>query len=75
MEFYRYFPEFFDFIMLLSKLTGSQEPVEPTLKEPLIYQNFRGFDICGVPYVYINREIQGMPVMQNKSESGKKSIC
>ena len=26
-------------------------------------QNFRGFDICGVPYVYINREIQGMPVV------------
>ena len=25
-------------------------------------QNFRGFDIRGVPYVYINREIQGMPV-------------
>ena len=27
-------------------------------------QNFRGFDIRGVPYVYINREIQGMPVFQ-----------
>ena len=26
-------------------------------------QNFRGFDIRGVPYVYINREIQGMPVV------------
>ena len=25
-------------------------------------ENFRGFDIRGVPYVYINREIQGMPV-------------
>ena len=26
-------------------------------------ENFRGFDIRGVPYVYINREIQGMPVL------------
>ena len=26
-------------------------------------QNFRGFDIRGVPYVHINREIQGMPVL------------
>ena len=24
---------------------------------------FRGFDIRGVPYVYIDREIQGMPVI------------
>ena len=28
----------------------------------ILRQNFRGFDIRGVPYVYINREIQGMPV-------------
>ena len=28
-----------------------------------LYQNFRGFDILGVPYVYINREIKGMPVI------------
>ena len=27
-----------------------------------IYKNFRGFDIRGGPCVYINREIQGMPV-------------
>ena len=26
-------------------------------------QNFRGFDFRGVPYVYINREIQGMSVI------------
>ena len=26
-------------------------------------QNFRGFDIRGIPYVHINREIQGMPVI------------
>ena len=24
---------------------------------------FRGFDIHGVPYVYINRKIQGMPLL------------
>ena len=30
-------------------------------------ENFRGFDIRGLPYVYINREIQGMPVMKYTS--------
>ena len=42
-------------------------------------QNFRGFDIRGVPYVYINREIQGMPVYGAKklykcAKSQKKKI-
>ena len=32
-----------------------------------IYQNFRGFDIRGGPYVYINREIQGMPVCEKQN--------
>ena len=32
----------------------------PSYEQGLVY--FRGFDIRGVPYVYINREIQGMPV-------------
>ena len=27
-------------------------------------QNFRGFNIRGVPYVYINHEIQGIPVQE-----------
>ena len=30
--------------------------------EQRLGQNFRGFDIRGVLYVYINHEIQGMPV-------------
>ena len=30
-----------------------------------MYQNFRGFDIRRVLYVYINREIQGMPVFES----------
>ena len=34
----------------------------PALGRLDLCQNFRGFDIRGVPYVYINREIHGMPV-------------
>ena len=29
------FPKLFDSVKLFSKLTGSQEPVEPAVKEPL----------------------------------------
>ena len=33
----------------------------------MFHQNFRIFDIRGVLYVYINREIQGMPVCYNST--------
>ena len=40
MEFSKFkgtFPEFFDSVRYFSKLTGSQEPVEPTITESLIH--------------------------------------
>ena len=43
----------------VSKSGGEIAPCPP---ESFIRYKFRGFEFCGVPYVYINREIQGMPV-------------
>ena len=48
MDFSGIFLNFFDFIKLFSKLTGSQEPVEPALKEPLSDRprKFELFSLC-----------------------------
>ena len=47
---------------------------KPPNRESGSMSNFRGFDIRGLPTVYINREIQGMPVEGKKSGFKRKNI-